>query len=157
LNKVLYDAAAEVAERVHQGGTLVVIEGPQFSTKAESQLYRSWDASIIGMTALPEARLAREAEMCYSTLACVTDYDCWHESYESVTVNMIIANLQKNVETARRILRLLVPRLPEGRQCGCGHSLRTSVVTPPHIIPETVKKELSLLLGKYVPPAKETA
>ena len=153
LNKVLHGAAAEVAERVRQGGSLVVIEGPQFSTRAESHLYRSWDASIIGMTALPEARLAREAEMCYSTLACVTDYDCWHDSYESVTVDMIIANLQKNVETARRILRLLAARLPAGRQCGCGHALRTAIVTPSHIIPETVKKELSLLLGKYVPPA----
>jgi len=155
LNQVLHGAATEVAERVHQGGSLVVIEGPQFSTRAESHLYRSWDASIIGMTALPEARLAREAEMCYATLACVTDYDCWHESYESVTVDMIIANLQKNVETARRILRLLAARLPEGRQCGCGRALQSAIVTPAHIIPDTVKKELSLLLGKYVPPAQE--
>jgi 5'-methylthioadenosine phosphorylase len=94
--------------------------------------------------------------MCYTTLACVTDYDCWHESYESVTIDMIIANLNKNVETAKGILRLVVARLPQERKCGCGHALQMAIVTPPHIIPETVKKELSLLLGKYVPPTQET-
>jgi 5'-methylthioadenosine phosphorylase len=157
LSQVLHGAAAEVAPRVHLGGSLVVIEGPQFSTRAESHLYRSWGASIIGMTALPEARLAREAEMCYTTLACVTDYDCWHDSYESVTVDMIIANLNQNVEKAKTILRLVAARLPQERKCACGHALQAAIVTPPHIIPETVKKELSLLLGKYVPPIQEAS
>ncbi|MEK7847570.1 MAG: S-methyl-5'-thioadenosine phosphorylase, partial [Chloroflexota bacterium] len=157
LNRVVYRAAREVAPRVHRGGALVVIEGPQFSTRAESHLYRSWGASIIGMTALPEARLAREAEICYATLACVTDYDCWHESYESVTVDMIIANLNQNVEAAKGILRLVAARLPQRRRCGCGHALKTAIVTAPHVIPEKVKTEMSLLLGKYVPPSNPPA
>lgn len=151
LSQILFEAAQGEGVDVHKGGTYIVIEGPLFSTKAESFLYRSWGASVIGMTALPEAKLAREAEICYATLACVTDYDCWHEGYESVTAEMIIANLKKNVERARRIIRKAVKMIPEKRECECASALKNAIVTSPELIPPEIKKELSLLIGKYIP------
>ena len=149
LSDILYQAALEQEARVHKGGTLVVIEGPQFSTKAESNLYRSWGASIIGMTALPEAKLAREAEICYATVACVTDYDCWHQTEESVTVEMIVGNLLRNITTAKNIIRTTAGRIPQQRECSCAQALKDVLITAPKKIPARVKQDLGLLIGKY--------
>lgn len=134
---------------VHAGGTYLCIEGPQFSTRAESELYRSWKVAVIGMTALPEAKLAREAELCYATLALATDYDCWHTSHESVTVAQVVATMQKNVAQAREVIRnaaLALGRLGE-RRCGCGHALDAAVMTAPAQIPAAARERLKLLLG----------
>ena len=135
---------------MHKGGTYLAIEGPQFSTKAESQLYRSWGADIIGMTAYPEAKLAREAEICYAAVAFVTDYDCWHPGYESVTTEMILTNLKKGVDTAKKILKLLLPAIPEERDCGCATALKDAIATAAKYIPEKRKEDLALLIGKYL-------
>ncbi len=150
LSDILYQAALETGPEVHKGGTYVVMEGPLFSTKAESNLYRSWGASVVGMTALPEAKLAREAEICYATIACATDYDCWHEPEESVSIEMVIANLQKNVGRAKTIIKTAVSRIPQTRECGCGEALKDSIITAPDKIPEKTKRELALLVGKYL-------
>jgi len=150
LSEILYQAAQDQGARVHKGGTCVVMEGPLFSTKAESNLYRSWGASIIGMTALPEAKLAREAEICYATVACVTDYDCWHETEESVSVEMLIANLFRNAATAKNIIRIAAGRIPQQRQCGCAQALKDAIITAPKKIPAPRKRELGLLIGKYI-------
>ena len=128
----------------------MAMEGPFFSTRAESNLYRSWGASVIGMTALPEAKLAREAEICYATLAFATDYDCWHEAEESVTIEMALANLAKNVGTAKRILRIASARLSQERSCSCAQALQNAIITAPEKIPEEMKRDLKLLIGKYV-------
>lgn len=151
LSRTLATAAQTTGARVHQGGTLIVMEGPLFSTKAESELYRSWGASLIGMTALPEAKLAREAELCYGAVACATDYDCWHESHESVTVDMIIANLLKNVENSKKIVAEVAGRLTGARDCGCDRALATAIVTNPAVIPEAARQRYELLIGKYLP------
>jgi 5'-methylthioadenosine phosphorylase len=150
LSQILFEAATKARAKVRKGGTYLVIEGPQFSSKAESQLYRSWGADVIGMTALPEAKLAREAEICYATLAIVTDYDCWHLSYESVSAEMILGNLQKGVETARKILRLTIPKIPRKRDCICASALKDAIVTSPKYMPPEAKEKLKLLLGKYL-------
>ena len=134
----------------HDGGTYVVMEGPQFSTRAESELYRSWGASIIGMTALPEAKLAREAEICYATLALVTDYDCWHQTEEVVSVELVIANLMKNVANAQKIIQALVTALPEKRACTCGSALETAIITGREHISKETKTRLAAIVGKYV-------
>ena len=150
LSGLLAETASDTDATVHLGGTCVVMEGPAFSTKAESNLYRSWGASIIGMTALPEAKLAREAEICYAMLACATDYDVWHETEEDVSVEMVIANLQKNVVTSQRVLRDLVPRLVGERGCGCASALANAIITAPdHIAPEA-RERLQAIIGKYV-------
>ena len=136
---------------IHRGGTYVCMEGPAFSTRAESNLYRSWGADIIGMTNLQEAKLAREAEICYSTIALVTDYDCWHDSHESVTVDMVIENLNKNGENARRLIRETVRRLSGAeRTCGCGQALRYAIITQPEEISDSAKQRLSEIIGKYI-------
>lgn len=150
LSKLLLEEARRAAPKVHQGGTYVVMEGPQFSTKAESALYRSWGASVIGMTALPEAKLAREAELCYAILACATDYDCWHDSCETVSVEMIVANLSKNVENAKKIIKRVITRIPSKRECDCASALKNAIITDPSLIPAARKKELGLLINKYV-------
>ena len=150
LSDILYRAALDVGANVHQEGTYIVMEGPFFSTKAESMLYRSWGGSIIGMTALPEAKLAREAEICYATLACITDYDTWHETEDSVTIEMAVANLQKNADTARRIIALAAERIPEERDCCCAGALESAILTDPQKIPAKTKRELALLIGKYI-------
>ncbi len=150
LSDILYQAAIETGAGVHQGGTYIVMEGPLFSTKAESNLYRSWGASVIGMTALPEAKLAREAEICYATVACATDYDCWHEAEESVTIEMVIANLRQNVSRAKSIIRTAVSRIPDKRECGCAQALKDAIITAPDKISDNTKRELALLIGKYV-------
>ncbi|MFC1967055.1 S-methyl-5'-thioadenosine phosphorylase [Chloroflexota bacterium] len=150
LSDIVYRAGMEADAIMHMGGTYVVMEGPAFSTRAESNLYRFWGADLIGMTALPEAKLAREAEICYAVLACVTDYDCWREGHESVTAEMIIATLLKNVDAARRIIRLAVDNIPPARECGCAEALKTAIVTNPKTIPAAQKKKLELIIGKYI-------
>ena len=150
LSQVLFEAAMETGVRVHKGGTYLAMEGPQLSTRAESQLYRAWGADIIGMTALPEAKLAREAEICYATLAFVTDYDCWHPEYESVTVDMILTNLRKGVDTGKKLLTLVMPHIPKERDCACGTALERAIATGKKYIPDQAKENLGLLIGKYL-------
>ena len=149
LRSALRESGGRAGATLHDGGALVVIEGPQFSTKAESHMYRSWGADIIGMTALPEARLAREAEMCYAVLACSTDYDCWHESEEPVTVEMVVANLMKNTAVSRAILADVITADLVDTSCGCGSALENAVVTDRGVIPAEVRERLSLFIGKY--------
>ena len=135
---------------VHKGGAYVCMEGPQFSTLAESRLYRSWGMDVIGMTNLQEAKLAREAEICYSTIALVTDYDCWHPDHDQVTVEMIIANLTQNARTAQAVIAGAVARLPLERTCECASALKHAIITRPDAIPESVKRELAPIVGKYI-------
>jgi 5'-methylthioadenosine phosphorylase len=135
---------------VHAGGTYVCMEGPQFSTLAESNLYRSWGADIIGMTNLQEAKLAREAEICYATIALVTDYDCWHPDHDSVTVEMIISNLVHNAATAQQIIAHAVDRLPFERSCECATALKFALITRPDMIPAQLRQDLAPLVGKYL-------
>jgi 5'-methylthioadenosine phosphorylase len=150
LSDILHRSALDAGASVHKGGAYVVMEGPFFSTKAESNLYRSWGASVIGMTALPEAKLAREAEICYATIACITDYDTWHETEESVNIEMAVANLQKNVDTAKKIIGMAAERIPQKRECACASALDSNILTDPEKIPAETKRDLSLLIGKYV-------
>ena len=150
LCQVLYEAAKETGASVHPKGTFVVMEGPAFSTRAESRLYRSWGADLIGMTALPEAKLAREAEICYAIIGCVTDYDSWMERSEPVTIDAILNVLRQNIDTAKKIIKLAVSRLPEKRDCGCATALEIAIVTDPELIPAEQKKKLNLLIGKYI-------
>ena len=150
LSQILLEATTKAGAKAHKGGTYLVIEGPQFSSKAESQLYRSWGADVIGMTALPEAKLAREAEICYATLAIVTDYDCWHLSYETVSAEMILSNQQKRVDVAKEILRLAIPRMPQNRECACATALKGAIATSLEYISAEAKRDLRLLIGKYL-------
>lgn len=150
LSEVLERYARTSGAIVHRGGTYVVMEGPVFSTKAESNLYRSWGASVIGMTALPEAKLAREAEMCYATMAMVTDYDCWHDTEEPVSVGVVIANLQKNVAMSRKILEKVISGISSDRYCTCKDALKGAIVTAPEHMSEETKRVLGLLIDKYV-------
>jgi 5'-methylthioadenosine phosphorylase len=150
LAKVAADAAKAVGATVHRGGTYVNMEGPQFSTLAESKLYRAWGLDVIGMTNLQEAKLAREAEICYATLALVTDYDCWHPDHDSVTVDLIIANLVQNAATAQKTIADAVGRLGEARTCACKDALATAIVTRPEHIPEKTKQELAPIIGRYL-------
>jgi 5'-methylthioadenosine phosphorylase len=126
------------------------MEGPAFSTRAESRLYRDWGADVIGMTVLPEARLAREAEICYASIACVTDYDSWHETNETVTVEAILTIMSNNADNAKKTIRLAAGRLPSKRDCTCADALGPALVTDPAVIPDEQKRKLALLLGKYV-------
>jgi 5'-methylthioadenosine phosphorylase len=147
---VVAAAGEHVGATVHRGGTYVCMEGPQFSTLAESRLYRSWGADIIGMTNLQEAKLAREAEICYSTIALVTDYDCWHPDHDAVTVDMVIATLLQNAKTAQQLIAEAVEALPAERSCPCGHALRSAIITRPEAIPAAVKQELAPIVRKYL-------
>jgi 5'-methylthioadenosine phosphorylase len=152
--KILSGIASESGKRagatVHKGGTYVCMEGPQFSTLAESKLYRSWGMDIIGMTNLQEAKLAREAEICYTTIALVTDYDCWHPDHDSVTVDMVMSTLAKNSATAQQIIAGSVERLPYERTCECASALKYALVTRPDMVPDQVKKDLAPIIGKYI-------
>ena len=150
LSGIAYDVATAVGATVHRGGAYVCIEGPQFSTLAESRLYRSWQLDVIGMTNLQEAKLAREAEICYATLALVTDYDCWHPDHDHVTVEMIVQNLVRNAKTARKVITDVVGRLPVERSCGCSTTLASAIITRPDAIPEQTKAELAPIVGKYL-------
>jgi 5'-methylthioadenosine phosphorylase len=150
LSELVADAADDTDATVHRGGTYVVIEGPAFSTRAESKLYQSWGAGIIGMTALPEAKLAREAEMCFAVLATSTDYDAWHDAHAHVTVDMVLANLAKNVARSQQALRRLVPRLVAPRRCSCGTALATALVTAKELVPPSTLERLGPLVSKYM-------
>jgi 5'-methylthioadenosine phosphorylase len=150
LSRVLVEACREAGATHHAGGAYVCIEGPEFSTRAESELYRSWGMDIIGMTNLQEARLAREAEVCYATLAMVTDYDCWHPEHDSVTAEQIIANLGKNAATATAVLRAALRRLPIPRECECANALKFALVTAPDLVPARVKQDLAPIVGRYI-------
>lgn len=150
LSANVYDAVKATGGTVHKGGAFVIIEGPRFSTKAESNTYRAWGMSIIGMTTAPEAFLAREAEICYATMAHVTDYDVWHVSEAPVTVEMIIQTLNKNTDTAQEALRILARNLSEERDCECGSALASALITNPSIIPPGTRQKLDLLVGKYL-------
>lgn len=143
-------AAADPDATTHRGGAMIVMEGPAFSTRAESEIYRSWGASIIGMTALPEAKLAREAEMCYATLACVTDYDVWHDVYGTVTVETVIANLGRNAAASQSILRRLIPSIGAERPCGCGDALRNAIVTSKENAPRETLERLGPIVSRYM-------
>ena len=151
LATVLEKAARQTGATVHRGGTYLCIEGPQFSTKAESRVYRDWGVDVIGMTNMPEAKLAREAELCYATLALATDYDVWHETHEAVSVEAVVQNLLKNVRTAKDVLRGALPTLTPPRTCACGHLLANAVITSPTAFPPKTRKRLALLLDRYFP------
>jgi 5'-methylthioadenosine phosphorylase len=151
LSAVAIDAGRAAGATLHAGGTYVCMEGPQFSTLAESTLYRSWGMDIIGMTNLQEAKLAREAEICYTTIALVTDYDCWHPDHDSVTVDMVIANLVQNAKTAQQIIAGAVERLPLARTCECASALKHALITRPEAVPAELKRDLAPLVSKYLP------
>ena len=150
LSSIAADAVHMVGAKVHRGGTYVNMEGPQFSTLAESKLYRSWGMDVIGMTNLQEAKLAREAEICYTTLALVTDYDCWHPDHDSVTVDLIIANLLQNAATAQKAIAEAVGRIEGPRRCECATALANALITRPEFVPERTKTELAPIIGKYM-------
>lgn len=150
LGGLVADAAEEVGATVHRGGTYVCMEGPQFSTLAESQMYRSWHMDVIGMTNLQEAKLAREAEICYTTLALVTDYDCWHPDHDMVTIDMIVGNVTRNVGTAKRVIREVVAKLPVDRTCECAVALAGAIITRPDLMPAQTRVELAPILDKYL-------
>ena len=150
LGEVLYRAGTQAGARMHRGGTYLCMEGPQFSTRAESRIYRGWGVDVIGMTNLQEAKLAREAEICYATMALVTDYDVWHETEDDVSVEAVVAVLRQNVRTARVILREAVRMIPSARTCACGHALRDAIITARERIPAEVKRDLAPIVGKYL-------
>ncbi len=150
LSTVLVEAGRRAGATVHKGGTYICIEGPNFSTRAESKIYRSWGVDIIGMTNIPEARLAREAEICYATVALATDYDCWHDSHDDVTVEAVLAIIKQNVAMARGIIKEAVTVLAAEAACCCGEALKFATMTDPAMIPEQTRKDLDLLLGKYL-------
>jgi 5'-methylthioadenosine phosphorylase len=150
LSEVMVEACAEAGATHHVGGTYVCMEGPQFSTLAESELYRSWGADVIGMTNLQEAKLAREAEICFATLAMVTDYDCWHPDHDAVTAEQILRVLGQNAGTAKAALRAAVRRLPIPRGCECASALKYALVTAPELVPEAVKRDLEPIVGRYM-------
>ena len=150
LSQVLYESAVAAGAKVHPKGTMVVMEGPAFSTRAESQLYKAWGADIIGMTALPEAKLAREAEICYAIIGCVTDYDSWWEPGKPVTVDVILEIMRKNIDASKNIIKLAVSRISSKRGCACPKAVDNAIITAPEIVPAETRKKLNLIIGKYV-------
>lgn len=150
LRRLVYEAGRSLNLTIHNGGTYINMEGPAFSTFAESKLYRSWGMDVIGMTNFAEAKLAREAEICYATLAAVTDYDCWHPQHESVTIDMIIRNLHKNVENAKQILSAVIKDIKPERSCACKDALKYAILTDQKLIPAKLKKDLNIIIGKYI-------
>ena len=156
LGAALLEAARAVGATVHQGGVYLCIEGPQFSTKGESRLYRQWGASVIGMTNLPEAKLAREAELCYATVAMATDYDCWHETEEAVTVEGILETLHQNVLLAKQLLRTVMPAVAAVTSCPCQRALQDAIITAPDRMPAALRRKLALLIDRAVPVKKGT-
>jgi 5'-methylthioadenosine phosphorylase len=150
LSRTAHEATLAVGARAHLGGTYVCMEGPQFSTLAESRLYREWGMDVIGMTNLQEAKLAREAEICYATLALVTDYDCWHPDHDSVTVEMIVGNLIQNAKVAQAIIAETIGRLEPARTCPCATALESAIITNRDVIPARTREELAPIVGKYL-------
>ncbi len=152
LGEVLHESCKAAAVRVHRGGTYLCMEGPAFSTKSESNVYRSWGMDVIGMTNLQEAKLAREAEICYATLALVTDYDCWHSGHDAVSVETVVEYLDKNVRNAQIIIKEAVKQLGQRpRNCNCGAALKSAIFTAPDLWPKTTTKKLAAIIGKYLP------
>jgi 5'-methylthioadenosine phosphorylase len=149
LSQVVYEACGQVGVNAKKGGTYLCMEGPAFSTKAESNVYRSWGMDIIGMTNLQEAKLAREAELCYVSVSMVTDYDCWHPDHDAVTVNDIIANLMKNADNAAKVVKAAVAAMPAARECKCGSALAHALITDKQTVPDVTRKKLELLIAKY--------
>jgi 5'-methylthioadenosine phosphorylase len=154
---LLETAGREASATVHRGGTYICIDGPQFSTKGESEIYRRWGVSVIGMTNMPEAKLAREAELCYATLALATDYDVWHPEHDAVTVEAVVANLIKNVVTAKDVLRRVIPQVKDGCRGGCASALGQAIITSPKHFPPRTRRRLDLLLGRYFPKGRRRA
>ena len=150
ISQAVHECAQELGLTVHSGGTMIVMEGPAFSTRAESFMYRSWGADIIGMTALPEAKLAREAEMCYATMAWITDYDCWHQDAVPVSVEMVVENLKKNVTTSKELLRGVIPGLDRQRDCACETALKDAIITPPASVAEDFRRKMAPIVGRYL-------
>ena len=150
LSRVVYQAAKSITDRVHEKGTYINMEGPAFSTLAESNLYRSWGMDVIGMTNFAEAKLCREAEICYATLVAVTDYDCWHPDHGSVTIEMVINNFKKNIENAKKIMVEAVKKIKEERSCPCSGALKYAILTDKKMIPPKLKQDLKIIIGKYV-------
>ncbi len=150
LRQVINKEIQNLGFNVHFGGTYLNMEGPAFSTRAESNLYRSWGMDLIGMTNMSEAKLAREAEMCFVTLAAITDYDCWYKSEETVTLEMVMQNLAKNVDNSKKIIKQVIKAMPDEASCDCGSALANAIVTDRKLIPEKVKKDLKPIIGKYV-------
>jgi 5'-methylthioadenosine phosphorylase len=150
LSDIVYQAAKESGATVHKGGTFIVMEGPAFSTRAESRLYKAWGADVLGMTVLPEAKLAREAKICYASIACITDYDSWHEAKEAVSVEAILTTMRNNIDFAKKTVKLAAGRVPSKRECGCANALGGAIVTDTAAIPAAQKKNLDLLIGKYI-------
>ena len=149
--EAIFGGAESVGVTSKMGGVYVCMEGPQFSTRAESNLYRSWGADVIGMTNLQEAKLAREAEICYATMAMVTDYDSWHQGHDAVTLEEVVAVLKQNSANAAKVVRAAVAAMPKERTCACASALQFAVLTDPSAIPQATRKKLDLLLGKYLP------
>lgn len=150
VSRVLADASVHCGVKVHRKGTYICIEGPQFSTLAEAHLHRAMNFDVIGMTNVTEAKLAREAELCYGTIAMITDYDCWHPDHESVTGAQIIATLNQNAENAQHVLREAVKALPVEHECKCGSALAHALITDPKLVPKATKKRLTAIIGKYI-------
>ncbi|MBI3599314.1 MAG: S-methyl-5'-thioadenosine phosphorylase, partial [Nitrospinae bacterium] len=150
LYNIIYQAGIDAGAVIHKGGTYLCIEGPQLSTRAESLIYRKWEVDVIGMTNVTEAKLAREAEICYATIALATDYDCWHESEEDVTVEAILEILHKNVTTAQKIIKNAVAKIGMERKCPCQNALQNAILTSKNKIPKKTKKDLDLIIGKYL-------
>jgi len=150
LANVLYEAGVNAGATMHKGGTYICMEGPQFSSRGESLVYRKWGMDVIGMTNATEAKLAREAEICYATIALATDYDCWHETEEDVSVEAVIATLNRNVETAKSIIAHAVREIPKDPGCACSEALAFAIMTPADLIPEATKDRLELIIGKYI-------
>ena len=150
LSEALFEAAKGLGLTIHPKGTYLNMEGPAFSTRAESELYKSWGMDVIGMTNMPEARLAREAEICYASLAMVTDYDCWYAKEETVSVDLIIQNMRKNIQNARKLIKSAITRIPQKRDCLCAQALKDAIITQVKEIPGEVRKNLNIIIGKYI-------
>ena len=150
LSELLYYTVKEQGVKVHKGGTLLTIEGPRFSTKGESKIFRQWGVDVIGMTAMPEAILAREAEICYTTMAHITDYDVWHETEQEVSIEMLVGNLMANAEVTKKVIVNLLPKIPLIRKCVCVNALENAIFTAKEKISETREKELDILIRKYI-------
>ena len=150
LSSLLYEAGVELGIPMHRGGTYICIEGPQFSTRAESLIYRQWGVDVIGMTNIPEAKLAREAEICYATIALATDYDCWHQEEEDVSIESVLKIIRENVANAKKIIKAVVSRLPESRSCVCPTTLEQAIITNSKYIPQKVKDDLDPIIRKYL-------
>jgi 5'-methylthioadenosine phosphorylase len=152
LQGLFYDSAQKAGARAHNGGTYICMEGPQFSTRAESEIYRQWGVDVIGMTNLQEAKLAREAEICYATMAMITDYDCWHEEEEAVSGEAVMEVVRQNASTAQDVVRRIIRRLPVERDCGCADALQMSLITEPDRIPAQTRRDLAPIVGRYLDP-----